>query len=216
VNTDARYFESRAAFRAWLAANHDSPDELWVGFHKKASGRPSITYREALDEALCFGWIDGLRQAVDGDRFRQRFTKRRPGSAWSAANVRRMEALIAEGRAAAPGLAAFEARNSEAPPVSRESLHAAFSAEYEALLRQQTKAWEFLQAQPPGYRRLAASFVMNAKREETRIRRLQILIEESERGVRLDPMKPQRAAAQVPERSATEGVSPHRADSSAS
>ena len=134
MSSDARYFESQAAFRAWLAENHHSPDELWVGFYKKASGRPSVTYREALDEALCFGWIDGVRQALDGDRFRQRFTKRRPGSAWSAANVRRMEALIAEGRAAAPGLAAFEARDPAAPQYSRETQPASLGEAYEALL----------------------------------------------------------------------------------
>jgi uncharacterized protein YdeI (YjbR/CyaY-like superfamily) len=190
VSTDARYFESQAAFRAWLAANHDSPAELWVGFYKKASGRPSITYREALDEALCFGWIDGVRQSVDGDRFRQRFTKRRPGSLWSAVNVRRMESLIAEGRVAAPGLAAFEARDPAAPQASRERMPASFNDEYEAMLKARPGAWEFLQVQPPGYRRMAAAMVMSAKREETRQRRLELLITACERGVRLDPMKP--------------------------
>jgi len=187
---DDTYFKSRAEFRAWLAANHETPDELWVGFYKKASGKPSITYREALDEALCFGWIDGVRQAVDGDRFRQRFTKRRRGSVWSAVNVRRLEALIAEGRVTAPGHAAFEARDPAAPQYSREDRPASLSSEYEALLMKRPNAWEYLQAQPPGYRRLAAAFVMNAKREETRLRRLQILIDASEEGVRLYPMKP--------------------------
>jgi uncharacterized protein YdeI (YjbR/CyaY-like superfamily) len=190
VSIDARYFESRAAFRAWLMENHGRPDELWMGFYKKASGRPSITYSEALDEALCFGWIDGVRQAVDSDRFRQRFTKRRAGSLWSAVNVRRMEALIAEGRVAAPGLEAFEARDTAASQYSRENLPASLSSEYEALLKQRPKAWEFLQAQPPGYRRLVASFVMNARREETRLRRLETLMEACECGMRLDPMKP--------------------------
>jgi len=185
-----RYFESRGAFREWLAENHDSPDELWVGFYKKASGKPSITYPEALEEALCFGWIDGVRQAVDEERFRQRFTQRRAGSSWSAVNVRRMAALIAEGRVAAPGMAAFEARDPARPQYSRESQPATLSSEYEALLKNRPRAWEYLQAQPPGYRRLAAAFVMSAKRDETRLRRLRVLIEESERGVRLDPMKP--------------------------
>jgi uncharacterized protein YdeI (YjbR/CyaY-like superfamily) len=191
AGVEATYFESRAAFRAWLAENHRSPDELWVGFYKKASGRPSITYGEALDEALCFGWIDGVRQAVDNDRFRQRFTKRRAGSLWSAVNVRRMEALISEGRAAAPGLAAFESRDPAAPQYSRENQPASLGSEYETLLKARPQAWEFLQAQPPGYRRMAAVFVMTAKREETRLRRLEILIEACERGMRLDPMKPQ-------------------------
>jgi uncharacterized protein YdeI (YjbR/CyaY-like superfamily) len=185
-----QYFESREAFRAWLTENHGRPDELWLGFYKKASGRPSVTYEEALEEALCFGWIDGVRQSIDGERFRQRFTKRRPGSVWSAVNIRRMEALIAEGRVAEPGLRAFEARDRDTPPASQANLPSAFSPEYEAMLRAKPGVWQFLQAQPAGYRRTAAAIVMSAKREETRLRRLELLIAACERGVRLDPMKP--------------------------
>jgi uncharacterized protein YdeI (YjbR/CyaY-like superfamily) len=170
-------------------ANHESPDELWIGFYKKASGKPSITYREALDECLCFGWIDGVRHAVDGERYRQRFTQRRPRSNWSAVNVKRAEELKAAGKMEPPGLAAFEARDPDGQRYSYENRPAGLSEEYEAQLKQRPKAWEYFQAQPPWYRRNAAFFVMDAKREETRQRRLQSLIEGCENGLWVAPLR---------------------------
>ena len=178
---DAVYFESQGALRAWLAENHAGSAELWVGFYKKASGKPSVTYVEALEEALCFGWIDGVRHAVDGERYKQRFTPRRTGSNWSAVNVNRVEGLLAAGRMEPSGITAFEARDAGAQ-YSYERRSVVLSAEYEAALRERPRAWAFFETQPPWYRRTASTWVMDAKREETRRRRLETLAGECEAG----------------------------------
>jgi uncharacterized protein YdeI (YjbR/CyaY-like superfamily) len=158
--------------------------------YRKAAGKPSITYEEALEEALCFGWIDGVRHKVDEERFRQRFTPRRQGSNWSAVNVRRMEALIAAGRVAPPGLAAFEARNDAPKRVySYADRLDSLSAEFEAQFKQHPAAWAYFRSQPPWYQRTAAFYVMDAKQESTRIRRLQLLIEDSEKGLWIGPLR---------------------------
>jgi uncharacterized protein YdeI (YjbR/CyaY-like superfamily) len=157
--------------------------ELLVGFRKKGSGRPSLTWPESVDEALCYGWIDGVRRGLGEDAYAIRFTPRKPRSKWSAVNLRRAEELIAEGRMRPAGLAAYERRIEAAYSYERDG--AAFSAEQEALFRARPEAWEFWLTQPPGYRRLNTFRVVSAKRAETQLKRLDALIEASARGERL-------------------------------
>jgi uncharacterized protein YdeI (YjbR/CyaY-like superfamily) len=180
-------FRSSSEFREWLALNHDKVFELWVGFYKKNSGRAGISYREAVDEALCFGWIDGIKKAVDDVSYTHRFTPRKPKSFWSMVNIRRVAELKRLGRMAAPGLKAFAGRDEQkAKQYSYERSTCQLEGAYEKQFRGHAKAWKFFQAQPPGYRRTASWWVISAKQEETRSRRLVKLIEVSERGRRLD------------------------------
>ncbi len=182
---DPIYFPDPAAFRAWLEAHHTSAGSLWVGYHKKGTGTPSMTWPESVDEALCFGWIDGLRKRVDAQRYAIRFTPRRPGSNWSRVNLGRVEALIAEGRMRPAGMAAFEARTREAAGYSYEERPQALPEAYARAFRERdTRAYAFFEAQSPSYRRTAIGWVLDAKREETRLRRLAQIIEASAAGRR--------------------------------
>jgi uncharacterized protein YdeI (YjbR/CyaY-like superfamily) len=184
------FFESPAAFQVWLAKHHDSETELLVGFHKKATGR-GITYQEALDEALAHGWIDGVRKRLDDEAYTIRFTPRKPGSFWSVVNTKRVEELIAQRRMKPPGMRAFEQRDQDKTrQYSYERENAKLDPTLEAALRANTKASAFFGAQPPGYRRIVTHWVMSAKKDETRTRRLAHLIERSAQGARIDFMKP--------------------------
>jgi uncharacterized protein YdeI (YjbR/CyaY-like superfamily) len=196
VPADVAFFETPAAFRRWLQANHRTARELWVGFYKKGSGRPSITWPEAVDEALCFGWIDGVRKSIDDDRYTNRFTPRRKGSTWSAVNTRRMQELLKAGRVRAAGRQAFDRRDpAKSGLYSFEQRHApAFDAALERRFQADANAWAFFRAQPPGYQRLSTWWVVSAKQEATRRRRLDELVALSAAGRRLDPMRPRRAA----------------------
>lgn len=186
----ATFFATPAEFRAWLDAHHGSAAELWVGFYKRGSGLPSITWPQSVDEALCYGWIDGVRQSIDERSYRIRFTPRRPGSIWSLVNQRRVEELKAAGRMRPAGLAAFERRDPEKQErYSYERERVELAPQYQAALRKNRAAWQFFQAQSPYYRRQAALWVMSAKREETRARRLQTLIADSAQGLRLGPLR---------------------------
>jgi uncharacterized protein YdeI (YjbR/CyaY-like superfamily) len=189
---EGTFFATPAAFRRWLAKHHDSETELWVGFHKRATGKPSLTWPESVDEALCYGWIDGLRQRVDEARYRIRFTPRRASSIWSAVNIRRMPELIAAGRVAPAGLAAFEKRDEAKSAIYayEQRKLAAFSPEDEKRFRRNRAAWKFFEAQPPGYRRMMTFWVVNAKREATRRKRLDALIDRSAKGERFEAMAP--------------------------
>jgi uncharacterized protein YdeI (YjbR/CyaY-like superfamily) len=181
-----KYFKSAAAFRAWLEVNHDSATELWLGFYKKDSGKGGITYAEALDEALCFGWIDGLKKRVDELSFTQRFTPRKPKSIWSLINIGHVERLTKEGRMKPAGLKAFAARTAARSAVySFENKPCELSPEYQCQFKADKAAWEFFQQQPRGYRRLMSFWVMSAKQEETRERRLLQLMSDSKQGQRL-------------------------------
>jgi uncharacterized protein YdeI (YjbR/CyaY-like superfamily) len=172
-----RYFRNGAELRAWLEKNHDSVSELWIGFFNQRSGKTGITYREALDESLCFGWIDGVRKSVDEGRYVQRFTPRRARSIWSLVNIKRVRELQKLGRMCAPGLAAFEKRDEKKSGVySFERANVAFDEALERRFRANARAWAFFQERPPGYRRVSTWFVMSAKRDETRLRRLDYLI----------------------------------------
>ena len=185
------FFATQAAFRRWLRKHHKTAAEVWVGYYKKASGRPTITYQESVDEALCFGWIDGIRKSIDGERYMNRFTPRRPGSNWSLVNVRKVEDLTAAGRMQPAGLAAYQARDLKKTGVySFENRPASLAPALEAAFRTHTLAWHFWEAQPPGYRRMMTWYVMSAKRDETRRQRLERLIVHSAAGQRIVPMKP--------------------------
>jgi uncharacterized protein YdeI (YjbR/CyaY-like superfamily) len=177
----ATFFAAPTGFRAWLATHHDRSRELWVGFYKKSSGEPSITWPEAVDEALCFGWIDGVRKRIDDVSYAIRFTPRKPRSSWSAVNVDRVAELTRLGRMHPAGLAAFARRAADRTGIySYEQRKAAvLDPAAEAAFRANTKAWEFFQAQAPWYRRTAIWWVVSAKKEETRRTRLAQLIDDS-------------------------------------
>jgi uncharacterized protein YdeI (YjbR/CyaY-like superfamily) len=181
------FFETPADFRAWLEEHHESEKELLVGFYKKGSGRPSITWPESVDEALCFGWIDGIRRGIDEESYSIRFTPRKPTSNWSSVNVARVAELTKEGRMRPAGTAAFERRSEARSGIysyeqrKEAKLEPAQQREFEA----HPKAWAFFNDQPPGYRRTATHWVVRAKREETRAKRLATLIEDSAAGRRL-------------------------------
>lgn len=173
------FFATPKHLRAWFAKNHDRCDELWLGYYRKDSGRPSVTWPESVDEALCFGWIDGVRHKIDDESYKIRFTPRRPKSVWSAINVGRVAVLTREGRMQPAGIAAFKRRDEKnSRRYSFENRATAkLSSSDERLFKRDRAGWKFFAAQPPGYRRLASWWVISAKRPETRRKRLQRLIE---------------------------------------
>ena len=180
------FFKSPADLRAWLAKHHDSVPVLLIGFYKKQSNRGGITYSEALDQALCFGWIDGVRKSVDDVSYTIRFTPRKPKSNWSAVNVKRFGELKKLGLVQPPGDAAFAVCDpKKAKQYSYERETSALDAAHERQFRANAKAWAFFQAQPPGYRKVASFYVVSAKQEATRLRRLERLIADSEAGRRI-------------------------------
>jgi uncharacterized protein YdeI (YjbR/CyaY-like superfamily) len=181
-----KFFSNPSEFHQWLDRHHDKESELWVGFYKKESGRPSITYPEALDEALCYGWIDGVRKSVDEVSYKIRFTPRKAKSTWSLVNTKRVAELKRLGRMKTSGLKAFETRDPKRSGIySFENAARRLDAVYEKKFQANKRAWAFFQAQPPGYQRTAIWWVMSAKKEETRWRRLASLIRDSQKGVRL-------------------------------
>jgi uncharacterized protein YdeI (YjbR/CyaY-like superfamily) len=186
-----RYFATPAAFRAWLEEHGETQNELWVGFHKKATGKPSITWPEAVDAALCFGWIDGVRRSVDADRYMQRFTPRKARSTWSAVNLARAQELIRLRKMRAAGRRAFERRDDKRSGYSYEMLTAAARLDdaAERQFRADARAWAYFEAQPPWYRRAATAWVTNAVKEETRRKRLAILIEDSHHARPIKPLR---------------------------
>ena len=180
------HFATAGAFRAWLAAHHATTPELIVAFHTKTSGRGGLTYPEALDEALCVGWIDGVRRKLDADRFTIRFTPRKSRSTWSLVNVRHVERLTEAGRMAPAGLAAFAARDpAKTGLYSFEQRPQEFPAALKKTFRADQPAWKFWEAQPPGYRRTAIWWVVSAKQEATKEKRLAELIAVSAAGRRI-------------------------------
>jgi len=183
------FFESPAQLRAWLEANHARADELWVGFHKKRTGRPSITWQELVDQELCFGWIDSVRYSLDNDRSAQRITPRRKRSIWSAVNIRRFGELEAMGLVWPAGRAAFEARDEARSRIYSYENRTGLDESMLATFRRNKTAWKFFESQAPWYRRTASHWVMSAKRPETRERRLSALIECSKNGERVPPLR---------------------------
>ncbi len=180
------FFENSQAFHDWLEAHHDTAPELWVGFHKTKSGKASLTWPESVDEALCFGWIDAVRKRIDDESYMIRFTRRKPGSIWSLVNVRKVEDLIKQGRMKPSGLKAFEAREEKKTGIySFEGSARSLDAAAEKSFQSHEKAWSFYQTQAPSYRKAAEHWVMGAKKEETRAKRLAQLVDVSYRGLRL-------------------------------
>ena len=184
---DPTFFPTPADFRDWLEKNHDSRDVLWVAYYKKATGKASVTWEETVDEALCFGWIDGLRKSLDEEAYVIRFTPRRPNSVWSARNIERMEAMEATGKMTDAGRAAYADRKesakrdgyriAELPTEPPEWIVEAF--------QEHPGAWEFFLEQPAGVRKQSIWWVVSAKRESTRRRRLDTLIRDSGNGLRI-------------------------------
>jgi uncharacterized protein YdeI (YjbR/CyaY-like superfamily) len=181
-----KFFKSPATFRKWLEANHQTVPEQWVGYYKKGTGKPSMTWPESVDQALCFGWIDGLRKNIDEISYKIRFTPRRPRSIWSAVNIKRMKELAEDGLVHPAGQKAFEARRENKSGIySYEQRADKLPEPYETRLKQDTAAWEFFQSQPPSYRKLASWWVVSAKKEETRLLRLAKLVEHCQQRQRI-------------------------------
>jgi uncharacterized protein YdeI (YjbR/CyaY-like superfamily) len=186
-----KFFATPAEFRSWLEKHHADTKELLVGYHKKGSGRPTITYLESVEEALCFGWIDGVQRSIDDVSYCIRFTPRRERSSWSAVNIQRVEQLKAAGRMHPSGLAAFDRRSKDrSGTYSYEQRDKArLEPAHERRFRANRKAWDFFTAQPAGYRTMAVWWVVSAKKEETRLRRLATLIEDSAHGRAVGPLR---------------------------
>jgi len=183
---EVEFVESQADLHKWLEENNDKAGELWIGFYKKGSGKGGITYVEALDEALAFGWIDGICKSVGDDSYAIRFTPRKRGSIWSAVNIKRAGELSELGLMQPSGLQAFTGRDEKKSKLySYEARERKLDDAYEHEFKTNAKAWAFFEAQPPGYRKLASWWVMSAKQEETRQRRLSALIQGSEKEERL-------------------------------
>jgi uncharacterized protein YdeI (YjbR/CyaY-like superfamily) len=183
------FFATPSEFRAWLEEHHHKAQELCVGFYKKNSGKPSITWPEAVDEALCLGWIDGVRKGIDDVSYTIRFTPRKPRSTWSAVNVKRARELASQGLMRPAGLKVFEERAGEKSGIyAYEQENARLDDAYEQQFRANKKAWDFFQTQAAWYRKTATWWVISAKKEETRQKRLATLIENSEQGRTIPPL----------------------------
>jgi uncharacterized protein YdeI (YjbR/CyaY-like superfamily) len=180
-----KFFATASAFRDWLERHHESARELLVGFYKRDSGRPSLTWPESVDEALCFGWIDGVRRSLGEDAYTIRFTPRRKGSIWSKVNVERYAALTADGQMTAAGTRAYEENKHKSGLYSYEKPLASLSAEETRQFRKHKAAWAYWEGQPLGYRRTVLNWITAAKKPETRARRFATLIEDCAAGRRI-------------------------------
>ena len=180
------FFENPEAFRKWLEKNYESESEVIVGFYKKATGKPSMTWTEAVDQAICYGWIDSVRRSIDSESYSNRFTPRRPTSFWSAVNIKKVEDLTAKNLMKPAGIAAFEKRrDSHSKIYSFENEPKILNPSFEAKFKANKTAWDFFNAQPPGYKKLSIFSIMNAKQEKTQLSRLDKLIAASEARRRL-------------------------------
>ena len=183
------FFESPSKLRAWLEKHHAQETELWVGFHKKGSGKPSITWPEAVDALLCFGWIDGIRKSLNETSYTIRVTPRKAKSKWSAINVKRIQELGKLGLVHARGLKAFEVRTAENTYSYEQRNVAKLGGRFEKLFQANKTAWDFFRSQAPSYQRTATWWVISAKKEETRVKRLERLIGDSARGRSIAPLR---------------------------
>jgi uncharacterized protein YdeI (YjbR/CyaY-like superfamily) len=190
VPVDAQFFDTAADLRAWFEANHDSAPELFVGYWKKGSGRTGVSHSEAIEQALCFGWIDSIARRIDEHSYRVRFTPRRRGSVWSAVNVAKITELTERGLMAPAGLRAFEGRKADQAPAYASEQTGALDDAQTARFRAESTAWAWFSAQSASYRRAATHWVISAKRPETRQRRLDQLIVDSAAGRRVPPLAP--------------------------
>ena len=186
-----KFFKTPSDFRKWLAAHHATETELWVGFYKKDSGKASITWPQSVDEALCFGWIDGIRKNIDEVSYKIRFTPRKQRSTWSAVNIKRVGELTEQGLMQKAGLEAFAARQENRSGIySYEQRSPELPVQYAKKLKKNASAWKFFQAQPPSYRKAVNWWVVSAKQEETRLKRLDKLIDDSAAGRRIPQFTP--------------------------
>jgi len=186
----ALFFSDPDELREWFRDNHKTADEQWIGYYKVATGEPSVTWPESVDVALCFGWIDGIRKKIDERSYKVRFTPRRPGSSWSARNVERMRSLIEAGLVEESARAAFESAGSpRRAPAAHELAAVALPEEYECRIKAVPEAWECFAGATPSYRKQCARWIVSAKREQTRQKRLETLIECSSRGEPIPPLR---------------------------
>lgn len=189
--TAPRFFSSPAHFGRWLESHHASETELWVGLYKKHAAHRGMTYIQAVDEALCWGWIDGVMRRIDDDRVMQRFTPRNAKSTWSLVNVAKVKVLMKAGRMRLPGLATFKARDPKRTGIySFEVAPAEFSAVQLRQFKRTAGAWKWYRAQAPSYRRVTTHWVVRAKQEATRVRRLESLISHCAEGRKLRQFTP--------------------------
>jgi len=183
---EINFFKNQSEFRKWLKANHNNAEELWVGYHKKSTGFPSMTWSESVDQALCFGWIDGIRKSIDDKSYKIRFTPRKPTSIWSAVNIKKVEELTKAGKMQPAGIKAFDRRSDKnSIRYSFEQRNINLSKEYLSKLKTNKKACEFFESLAPSYKKLSVWWVMSAKKEETRQKRLDILINSSAEGKKI-------------------------------
>jgi uncharacterized protein YdeI (YjbR/CyaY-like superfamily) len=186
----ATFFASDREFRQWLEANHRTATEIWVGFFKKETGRPTMTWPESVRQALCYGWIDGIRKRLDDESYTIRFSPRKPGSIWSAVNVRHVQELMAAGHMQPAGSRAYEQRRDNTSGLySYEQRSVDLPPPYAAVLHKNAKARTFFESQPPSYRRTVMWWIVSAKKDETRLKRLQSLVAHSARGERLPALR---------------------------
>src|SRR5262249_4747700 len=182
------FFATPDDFRRWLAEHHNDVEELWVGYYKKGTGKPSLTWPESVDQALCFGWIDGVRKSLDSDSYAIRFTPRKPRSRWSAVNVSRVKELTNLGLMQPPGLKAFQERTEEGTYSYEQRNAAELDEADEQTFRANESAWEFSQAQPPSYRKAALWWFISPKKDKTKRKRLPQLIDDSAHGRPIPPL----------------------------
>ena len=185
---DIVFFTTPAEFRDWLEAHHTRASELWVGYYRKDTGRPSLTWSQSVDVALCYGWIDGVRNSIDDQAYKIRFTPRKKASIWSAVNVKKVEALIKSGEMKPVGLAPYHSRTDDVGYTS-DDRNVPLAKEYEAQIEANPVAWKFFSDLAPSYTRDTIWWIMSAKKEETRLRRLGILIESAEAGLRIPTLR---------------------------
>jgi uncharacterized protein YdeI (YjbR/CyaY-like superfamily) len=186
---DATFFATVDDLRAWLHEHHATAGELWVGLYKTSTGKPSVKWPDVVDQALCFGWIDGIRKRIDNESYKNRITPRRPGSNWSAVNIKRVEELTALGLMQPAGRAAFEARRNRPAEYSYETRPSELPEPYRSRFTANASAWDFFESWTPAQRRTAIWWVLSAKQHETRLKRLDTLIDLCARQQRLDPMR---------------------------
>lgn len=185
---DIIFFKNQDEFHQWLEKHHGEAKEVWVGFHRKHTDRETLTWSESVDAALCFGWIDGIRKSIDSERYRIRFTRRKLSSVWSAVNVKKVKTLIEQGKMKPEGMHAYTNRK-DSQGYSADQRNVQLAPEYEEQIRANKKAWEFFSNLARSYKRDSIWWIMSAKREETRLRRLGILIDSSEEGLKIPSLR---------------------------
>jgi uncharacterized protein YdeI (YjbR/CyaY-like superfamily) len=187
---EAKFFPTSADLRSWFEKNHEQEKELWIGYHKKATGIESIDWSQSVDQALCFGWIDGIRNSINEKSYKIRFTPRNPKSHWSAVNLKKVDELKKSGQMTKAGLHVYNIRDKEkSEQAAYEQKEIKLSKEFENKIRANNKAYEFFETLAPSYKRASIHWIMSAKKEETRLSRLEVLIQSSEEGQKVPPLR---------------------------